>query len=109
MEAPKPKTREATMRELRLKIREEHSKVEVNHEGAYTHILIFYKAMSAFGYSKYNPFDMKKGLPYSKEMGELKALNHAIEVMERKIEIAERHNRATVRSPVMRCLRLCHE
>ena len=75
------------MRELRLRIREEHKLIQVEQEGAYTFVKIGCGTYFGVGFSKYNPFDMKRGLPYSPEMGVLKATNKAIEDVARQIVI----------------------
>ena len=74
------------MRQLRLRIREEHTVIELEQDGAYTFIKIRWGAYSGRAFSKYNPFDMKRGLPYSKEMGILKATNKAIEDVARQYD-----------------------
>jgi len=82
------------MRELRLRIREEHKLIQVEQEGAYTFVKIGWGAYFGVGFSKWNPFDAKRGLPYSPEMGVLKATNKAIEDVARQIVItrcAERY------------------
>ena len=74
-------------RALRLKIREEHTVFQRRQGGAYTYIEIYWRGIIGDGWAKYNPNDMKNGLPYSPEMGVLKATNKAIEDVARQIVI----------------------
>ena len=78
-------------RALRLKIREGHRKVQIIHREAYTMVEVRWGRYFGIGFSKYNPFDMKRGLPYSKELGILKATNKAIEDIMQQF-----HHRCTV-------------
>ena len=82
-------------RALRLRIREEHIVVQTLHRGAYTLVAISYtqdrSRYRGYGFSKYNPFDMKRGLPYSPGMGVLKATNKAIDDIMQQF-----HHRCTV-------------
>ena len=80
------------MRELRLRIREEHKLIQVEQEGAYTFVKIGCGTYFGVGFSKYNPFDMKRGLPYSPEMGVLKATNKAIEDVARQCRASSMAN-----------------
>ena len=74
-------------RALRLKIREGHTVFQRRQGGAYTYIEIYWRGIIGDGWAKYNPNDMKNGLPYSSEMGILKATNKAIEDVVRQIHL----------------------
>jgi len=87
------------MRELRLKIREDHRRAQTVQRGAYTMVRTQWGANWGIGFSKWNPNDKgKKGQEYSAEKGIMFATNKAIDDVVRQI-VHEQHKAAVVLPP----------